>query len=341
MSRNWRHTIFLVFLGCAVSMCLPAQDIHFSQFFFAPQILNPAEIGNFDAKYRANANQKTQWKQVSKPYNTFAMSADGGFSFLPEAIDVGAVILNDRAGDSRLNTFSLLLGGSYSYQLPGTNNHRLRGGVQVGLSQLSLDDDALNFDNQHNGFFFDSNLPTGERFARNSRWYTNLNLGLTYTYFKAARAEITGGYSLHNLNRPDQSFFNDFGVNLGVRHSLYATSTWAVSGDIDLLPTVRWMSQSTFSEFVIGAAVRYILLDERSLYRTLFAGYFGRINDSGIAMVGMEIDAWRFAASYDINLSDLEVASRNRGGLEFSLQYLFNRDRNNPGFRHKYCPVYI
>ena len=116
---------------------------------------------------------------------------------------------------------------------------------------------------------------------------------------------------------------------------------WKLTEDFDIMPSVRFMDQGTFNEMIFGSSLRYILLNERSLYRTVFAGYYGRFNDSGIAMVGIEIDQWRFAASYDINVSDLETASRNQGGFEFSLQYLFRKPAKGNPFKYKYCPVYL
>jgi hypothetical protein len=107
------------------------------------------------------------------------------------------------------------------------------------------------------------------------------------------------------------------------------------------MPSVRWMSQAAYDEVLLGSALRYTLLRERDLYRAIFVGYYGRIKDSGIAMAGFELDRWRFAMSYDINMSDLDVASRNRGGMEFSLQYIFGRSSFTPPVIHKFCPVYL
>jgi type IX secretion system PorP/SprF family membrane protein len=336
-----RYITIVVVSLILTSSASVAQDIHFSQWFFAPQILSPAEIGNFPAQYRINANQKSQWKQVSRPFTTFAISADAHHEKLPQNVAVGIVLMNDRAGDSKLNTFSFLVGGSYTYKPFGTDNHLLRGAVQLGITQIKLDYGDLSFNNQHNGVVYDPNLSSGENFARNSRWYANVNLGIGYTWAQAARKAIHAGWSLHNLNRPDQSFFNDVGVDLPMRHGLYAYSSWMGHEDWDVMPAISLMRQGAFTEFIIGSAARYILIDERGMYRSIFAGYFGRVNDSGIAMVGVEVDAWRFATSYDINVSELTPASRNRGGLEFSLQYLFNRTDRTRGFQHKFCPVYL
>lgn len=320
---------------------LSGQDVHFSQFFFSPQLLNPAEIGNVDAQYRLNANQKTQWKEVSRPYTSFAVMGDGRFAFVPKEIALGVAIMNDNAGDSHYNTLSILAGGSYRYHIHGSEKHILQGGLQTGISQIKLNYDALSFNNQYNGVVYDPNLPTGENFARNSRWYFNLNAGAAYTFKPEYRKSVTIGFAAHNITAPKQSFYNDTGIKLPVRTSVYATAEWKVAEDFDIMPALRWMDQATFTESIIGTAVRYILMDEDVIYRSIFAGYFGRFGDSGIAMIGFDFDAWRVAASYDINVSSLKPASRNRGGFEFSVQYLFNKASGKNGLPHKFCPVFL
>ena len=335
-----RKTLLLLIILQFGAHYLRCQDVHFSQFFFSPQMLNPAEIGNFDAEYRLNANQKTQWKEVSRPYSSFAVMGDGHFGFTPEEVALGLLIMNDNAGDSRYNTLSILAGGSYRYNIRESEKHTLLGGLQLGMTQIKLDYESLSFNNQFNGVVYDPNLPTGEQFTRNSRWYFNLNAGLAYTYKPEDRKRITIGFSGHNITAPKQSFYNDTGIKLPIRTSLYATADWKIAEDFDLMPSMRWMDQATFTEVILGSALRYVLIDEGHLYRAVFAGYFGRFGDSGIAMLGFDYDAWRVAASYDINVSNLKPASRNRGGFEFSVQYLFNKSgsKNNA---HKYCPVFL
>ena len=260
--------LYFILLCAAVSQEVLAQDIHFSQFFFSPQYLSPAEIGNFDAQYRVNANQKTQWREVSQPYNTFALMGDGRFDFVPEEIGLGLLISNDRAGDSRFNTFNFLLGGSYKYLLNESEKHALQGGIQLGLTQISIDESALSFNNQYNGVVYDPNLPTGENLARNSRWFFNLNAGALYNFKPEQRKNVTVGIAAHNLSSPKQSFYNDTGIELPLRFSAYANADWKVAEDFDLMPSFRFMDQGTFAEVIFGTALRYLLLNERSLYRT-------------------------------------------------------------------------
>ena len=53
-----------------------AQDIHFSQFFASPVLVNPANTGNFNGVARLGLNYRDQWGSVSVPYQTFSTYAD-------------------------------------------------------------------------------------------------------------------------------------------------------------------------------------------------------------------------------------------------------------------------
>lgn len=326
---------------CLSVATLRGQDPHFSQFHYSPQTLNPAMIGDFDGVYRINANQKTQWRQVTRPYSTFALMGDGAPIFLPRGLDAGIIVLNDRAGDSKFNIFSFMSGAAYGFHIPGNEKHAFRIGLQMGVTQIKLNESDLTFDNQYNGLVYDPQLPTGEHLDRQARWYFNLNLGALHSWEVEKRKTITAGVAGHNLSAPKQSFYNDTGVRLPLRLSFHLTSTWRLTDDLDALPAFRHMSQGTYSETIFGSSVRYILLNERSMYRGLLAGYYGRFGDSGIAMVGMEFNEWRAALSYDINVSDLKVASRNRGGFEISLQYIFGKPADPSRSFHRYCPDFL
>src|SRR5690606_22529147 len=93
---------------------LPAQDIHFSQFFNAPYAQSPANLGQFEGDYRAGAIYRQQWRSVTTPYSTFGIGGDAARFAGVEQLGLGAWIYNDRAGTSRLNTFHADLGASWT-----------------------------------------------------------------------------------------------------------------------------------------------------------------------------------------------------------------------------------
>ena len=150
--RDIVSIICLFFLCSFTSAGLQAQDIHFSQFYMSPMSLNPAMTGDMDVEYRFAANQRTQWKSVtSNPYSTFSISAESAGTFDLASLGTSLYILNDKAGDGTLNTFALNLGTSYGLALNLDSSSYLRGGIQLGFTQRSIDFSGFRFDEQYNG----------------------------------------------------------------------------------------------------------------------------------------------------------------------------------------------
>ena len=56
---------------------IQAQDIHFSQFFQAPLLVNPSLTGVFNGDQRAIVQYRNQWDEFA-PYTTYSFSIDGG-----------------------------------------------------------------------------------------------------------------------------------------------------------------------------------------------------------------------------------------------------------------------
>ena len=60
-----------------------AQDLHFSQYFNSPLLVNPANTGfNPDYDFRVGGNYRNQWANVGNPYKTMSLWGDAKFFFL-------------------------------------------------------------------------------------------------------------------------------------------------------------------------------------------------------------------------------------------------------------------
>lgn len=314
-----------------------AQDIHFSQFFRTPYALSPASIGTFDGDYRIGAVYRQQWRSVTIPYRTFGIGGDAARFAGVEGLGVGAWLYNDRAGDSRLNTFHIDLGASWTQRFGAARTHSLTGGVQFGITSIAIDYSALRFDAQYNGFYYDPSLPANEGFTRDALTHPDLHAGIMYRYAPAEREHIQAGVAFFNLTKPDIAFFDAAASPLDQRTVVHVTAQHPVGKDLDVLPMAQFMTQGKFREVDIGGAVRYILLDRYGLVRAVQGGLFLRTRDAGYVFAGLEHDDWTFGLSYDINLSDLEPASRNRGGIEVTAIRMF-RKRPPVPVRFKACP---
>jgi len=97
------------------------------------------------------------------------------------------------------------------------------------------------------------------------------------------------------------------------------------------------MAQGTFRELMVGAALRYVLVDRYGSTRAVRIGGSYRAADAGMVYAGLEYDDWTAGFSYDINASDLVPASRNRGGFEVTISRVFRRRPAVPA-RFKACP---
>ena len=327
----------LTILGLSTSIPGTAQDIHFSQFFNAPLSLGPGSIGAFKGDYRVHGIFRQQWRSVTVPYRTFALGGDAANVGGVQGLGLGAWLFSDKAGDSRMDQFHFSLGASWTQRFGMLKDQAITGGLQFGFTSLTMDQGALTFDNQYNGFYFDPSLANGERFDRFGLVHPDLHAGLVYRYSPAPRTTLQLGFGLFNLTHPRLGFLGGLGVPLDGRISVHAMGQFPISDDLDLMPMLQYMQQGTFNETDLGANLRYILLDRYGLNRAVQFGAHYRAADAGYLYAGFEHDDWTFGLSYDINTSDLVPASRNRGGFEITAIRIFRKHPAVP-VRFKACP---
>src|SRR5580765_6542761 len=191
----------LLFLMLSVMFGVMAQDIHYSQFYASPLTLNPALTGINDCNYRVGIMYRSQWKSVTTPYTTPSISFDIN-NVLQRIIktgtlSLGALVLNDKAGEGDLSDLSIL--GSIAYQRPLTSNRKLNLsiGLQMGYVQKKLDFAKLTFENQFNGVDFDPTMSNGENF-KDKFGYFDLNAGLYLSYLVGKRSNIFLGGSFYH-----------------------------------------------------------------------------------------------------------------------------------------------
>src|SRR3982751_342099 len=97
-----KKNVHIILCGILLTLSFQgfAQDIHFSQFFEAPLLRNPALAGLFSGDMRFQAVYRTQWQSVTVPYQT--TSLNGEFKMLvgksEDYITIGGQILYDKAG---------------------------------------------------------------------------------------------------------------------------------------------------------------------------------------------------------------------------------------------------
>ena len=165
-----------------------AQDIHWSQFNDNQLFQNPGHAGHFDGDFRFIGNYRDQWRSVTVPFSTTAVSVDGKFKNFGWGINM----FNDQAGDGKFRTVEMQGNISYAIKLTQDSTHVIRPGVNFGMNHRQINWDALYFDNQYNGYVFDPGAPTNEMYQNSRKTNLSLGAGMIYEWYRNNRFKLLG-----------------------------------------------------------------------------------------------------------------------------------------------------
>ena len=309
-----------------------AQDIHFSQFYFSPMTMNPAQTGFFNGKHRIASNYKTQWKRASggAPYVTYSGSYDVHvIDKMMKAADMtgfGVMVFSDKAGTGDLQTSGATASLAYHRDLLGNGKQLMSFGLQGGFTQMSFDRMKLRFGDE-----ILSDIPTGsgqETFESTSLSYIDVNAGILYNYIYSKAIKVYMGVAVFHLSQPQVNFLTTDETNiLSNRTALQFGGSFTVTKEWDILPSALFMLQKASTETNFGLAVRYNTSDKAALrlgtwYRTWSNA------DAAIVMAGMEYYNLTLGISYDLNISTLRETSKGQGSFEIALIYTLESSKS-------------
>jgi type IX secretion system PorP/SprF family membrane protein len=311
---------FILINICAISY---AQDLHFSQFYNSPLTTNPANTGFIpDADFRIGINYRNQWSSIlSSPYKT--MSAWGDAQLFRDKLEnswlgIGGVILSDKAGTGGLRSDKFY--GSLAYhQMLGLSS-LLSAGFNLGYVSKRIDPTVLKFPDQFNGKFFDASIAPGVTFNNINIDYYDMQVGMNYAYFPNEQTYINAGYSIHHVNRPKETFFDD-NTDQGkipMRHIGFVNAILKVNPRVIINPNIYFTTQTKAIELTAGLNANYNL-DEYDNDKQLKFGLYYRHNDAIIPVVGFETKNLAFTFTYDGTISNLNKFNSFRGGSEISI----------------------
>lgn len=325
-----KNYIFIfLFLALGI-LTVKSQDIHFSQYFAAPLLTNPANTGFFQDDWRIGGNYKNQWpwgSEIShKTYRTFSGYGDMGF-FKDNLgngdwAGLGAVLVYDQAGDGDLSNTKIFLSAAYHKSFGFDNQFYISIGAGGGFVQKKVDYTRLYFDNQWDDSGFDLTAPSGEPHSgETNTQLIDIQAGLKATYYANEKWNLSVGTAFFHVNKPKDTFYE--GDNrLGIRPLSTVSAQIEVNKKILIFPSLAYMNQKSASELLATILGRYELkLDGAAHDHAIWFGLIYRYNDAISPLVGYEMDKIRLLLNYDINHSSLTNASRGAGGFELSLVY--------------------
>lgn len=309
-----------------------AQGMHFSQYYNAPMLLNPANTALMsDADYRIGTNYRTQWASIPVPFNTFSAFAD--FQLLRNHnltnwLGLGLAMFNDKAGDGQLS-----LGryeGFVAYHIQTGNFSMFSVGGSCAFVQRSVDFTKLTFDRQWDGFTFDPSLANGETGYNAQTDFIDVSAGINYAYYPNENTYIKLGVGAAHINQPKESFYGQDN-SIQIRPTANLDAIFITSETFTINPSVYYTRQGTAQELMYGLKAKaYITEDNYGNPTNVLFGVYHRYNEAVVPVLGFEWVGLRFLASYDFTLSSLSSDTNYSGAMEFALIYegVYNRHRD-------------
>jgi type IX secretion system PorP/SprF family membrane protein len=320
-----------------------SQDIHFSQFFEAPLLRNPALAGLFSGDVRIQAVYRTQWQSVTVPYQTSSLNGEyklpvgKGEDFLT----IGGQVLFDKAGTVAMTSTHILPAANYHKALSKERNMYLSLGFMGGYVQRRFDRSKVTTNNQFDGNNYNEGLSDGENFSNTSYSYFDGSVGMSFNSQIGDNADnnVFVGVAYHHFNKPSNvSFYGDKNVSLMPK--------WVYSGGVRLNASeysyltihADYVQQGPHSQTIGGLLYTYKLDDSEDPKYLINVGGFLRMKDAFIPVAKIEMRPLAISLSYDANISPLSAATRGRGGFEMALSYQKYLNRDNTSRDAVRCP---
>ncbi len=309
-----------------------AQDAHFTQFYAAPTLLNPAFVGT-SIQSRFGMNYRNQWPALPKAFVTYNAFYD---QYLPEINSgFGLLVNRDQAGVGALSNTSV--GLQYAYEIRLSRMFSLRPALQIGYTRKSLHQERLIFGDQ---LLRDGADATYEVLNVKPVGLMDFSTGILLYSEK-----YWFGLSQHHINEPNETITTGisklakkFSAHGGIR--IKVRNPRKRSAKKDFVIAFNYKDQNPFNQLDLGAYVELNPMVFGIWYRGLPTkdnGY-NYVNREGINLViGYHDRHYKFGYSVDVNLSQLGVAN-TAGAHEISFSYEWANKRNKRLSKRRIIP---
>ncbi len=309
-----------------------AQDLHFSQYLYAPLITNPANTGDFNADWRFIHNFRSQWQSLDQGFRTLSLSFEKNHLLERNQLSWGGVILYDRSGLAQLQIMKLEISGAYQFNF---YQQSIRVGIQTGLgtNQFSLAGTTTDSQWDNSTGYFNPTLNSLELNDGDAVFYPNLQLGVVYRFELMNRFDNRIGFSTFNWLEPNVGFYEK--ETLPFSWSAQYSLTFPVNSIYSLRPNMIYRNQNRASYAVFGVdAITLIQPNDLQILAWVsglkFRTGFNRNFDAIIFHLGAQLFRSEIGLSYDITVSGMQMASRFRGAFEIYFVYYQHYKKSNP-----------
>ena len=324
-ARNLRLTFLISFILLVQKPAINAQGIHFSQFYAAPLLTNPANTGLSSENIRIANIYRNQWTRIGIPFQTFGTSADKKLIILNQTFGIGGFVLHDQSSSFNLSANEFMISLSYSKII---HNQQFTFGLQSGMVYKSYDLTNMTFNSQFSpsGMLFDASLPSLENGLDDRLNYFDLNAGISW-HALIHNMMSSAGISISHVNMPEEKFStSSYGIRLPIKVNFNSGVIVPVNSRIYLEPVLFYSYTPGSHEFLLGSLGDYSLDRSNIPVQKVFAVTMFRLNpvrdiDAIILGGGAEFLNFSLGLTYDFNISPLHKATNFNGAFEISFIY--------------------
>ena len=300
---------------------LKGQSPHFSQFYSAPLLMNPANTGFIPGNIRVAGNYRSQWGNGGSSYSTSTLSTD--FRLLKNKLaegnklGFGLSLLNDKSLEGAIQNSSISVSTAYNLSLDQESIHTIGLGFQGVYNQRQINFNKLTFENQLTVGGFDPSLPVGESLPDGTKSYFDMGVGAAY-HASLEDKSFFAGFSVFNMLKK-KDIFLDPEFKLPQRYMLMAGGDLDVGANGVFYFSMNYQQQGTTNETTVGASYGIQLGDAKRNIISLGSWY--RLNDAIIPYVGYQLGGLQTGFSFDYTTSKLKTGGQTRNGFEISMVY--------------------
>lgn len=335
-----RIKLFITALSVLVAQQSLAQDIHFSQFYETAILRNPALTGIFSGDYKVGVNYRTQWSNISVPFQTILVSGETRIAISKETgdyVSFGLCATYDKAGSISFNSLQVYPAINYNKAIEDRHHSYLSVGFAGGYIQRSVDFSKATYSSQYVNGVYDPATASGESFSSNTIQNYDLGAGVSFNSSIGEKNNINYyiGASAYHIAKPRHSFAgSDYFVRLDTKWSGNLGVKYAINNTYAVTVHANYSNQSPYQETLVGGLVSWnnSAFTRRSTeqYFAIYAGFFARLKDALIPTMKVDYKNYSLTCSYDINTSSLNPATGGSGGTEISLfvRGMYNKTAN-------------
>lgn len=337
-----------------------AQDPRFSQPYATPLWFNAGMTAMYDGNYRLTTIYRSQWSsvlrnntspfgQIGTPmFRTFGASVDfkANKGLAPgDGFGGGLLMLADKAGELDYGIVQAGLRMSYNKSLNRYGTNILAIGIGADMMRLSINTLATRFGDQYDPD--NPTIPAGTNdplilmgYLNSNKTMIKANAGVFWfmRIKKNKRFNVWAGAAFDNIASPDISLVNGYTFNqpfaLPMRITGHTGIQFPISNRLDLMPSTIFMMQDPHMEMQFGTDLKVLFEPRYPMGNAIHFGAHlrmvggdaaigdGPINmESVIFKVRIDYYTFNIHAAYDLNISDLAIASDTRGAIEFGITY--------------------